>query len=162
MVRRSCGIFAAHFIHSWMPEEERLDFELAGYAKYLVLAGYLASYNDPRYDVDYFSTKIVGKAKKGGGRKFVQLKVNSTSFLGLACVCILHLKWYGVQEDPNLRLLGPRDFPIDRMLAIFSSIAAGKEVSFGKIDTGDHNIYHQVCHPSMEKSIPPILNHMHR
>ncbi|ELR21580.1 origin recognition complex subunit 5 family protein [Acanthamoeba castellanii str. Neff] len=98
-------------------EDERLDFELAGYAKYLVLAGYLASYNDPRFDVDHFSAKTVGQAKKGGGRTFAQLK-----------------------EDPNLRLLGPRDFSLDRLLAIFSAIAD----RVGDVDTGNHNIYHQV------------------
>jgi hypothetical protein len=45
-----------------------------------------------------------------------------------------------LQEDPNLRLLGPRDFSLDRLLAIFSAIAD----RVGDIDTGNHNIYHQV------------------
>ncbi len=70
--------------------DERLDFELAGYAKYLVLAGYLASYNDPRFDVDHFSAKTVGQAKKGGGRKFAQLKVHLNAIDSPKCrMCVV-------------------------------------------------------------------------
>jgi len=52
-----------------------LDFELAGYAKYLILASYLASYNDAKYDELYFSTGEHKKKKKGGSSKALLNKV---------------------------------------------------------------------------------------
>jgi len=97
-------------------EDERLDFELAGYTKYLLLSGYLASYTDPKRDVDNFSTQTGKKAKKGGRMSKLP------------------------KEQPNLLMLGPRDFPLSRMLAIFSAIAN----KISNNDVGNHNIYHQL------------------
>jgi len=68
-------------IHLLYPDE-RLDFELAGYTKYLLLSGYLASYTDPKRDVDNFSTQTGKKAKKGG-RMSKLPKVTSASRLPL-------------------------------------------------------------------------------
>ncbi|KAI7849589.1 origin recognition complex subunit 5-like protein [Circinella umbellata] len=82
---------------------EKGEFDLPYYTKFLLLASYLASYNPARYDVRYFSK--VGEArtrKKGGGTR------KSKADQG------------GGKMRPQL--LGPKAFPMERMLAIFYSI----------------------------------------
>ncbi|XP_043943222.1 origin recognition complex subunit 5 [Protopterus annectens] len=69
--------------------------ELPYYSKFLLIAGYLASYNPARTDRRFF-VKHHGKIKK-------------TKFLKK-------------HEKTNNHLLGPKPFPLDRLLAIFYSI----------------------------------------
>nr|KAJ3419435.1 Origin recognition complex subunit 5 [Polyrhizophydium stewartii] len=75
-------------------------FELPYYAKFLLIASFLASYNPPRLDRRFFTKQGEGRRarKKAGGDL--------------------------VQENKKLRqqLLGPKAFPVERMLAIFYSI----------------------------------------
>ncbi|KAG0174200.1 Origin recognition complex subunit 5 [Apophysomyces sp. BC1021] len=80
------------------------DFDLPYFTKFLLIASYLASYNPPRFDVRYFSkTAEQRKKKKGGGSR--NSRVDS-------------------QGGGKMRqqLLGPKAFPVERMLAIFYSI----------------------------------------
>lgn len=79
------------------------DVELPYYTRFLLIAAYLASYNPPRFDVRYFAktTNEHNKKKRGGGaRKTVD-------------------KTGGKMRQ---QLLGPKAFPVERMLAIFYSI----------------------------------------
>ncbi|XP_020382328.1 origin recognition complex subunit 5 isoform X1 [Rhincodon typus] len=69
--------------------------ELPFYSKFLLIAAYLSSYNPARTDKRFFS-KHHGKIKK-------------TSFLKK-------------HEKTSNHLLGPKPFPLDRLLAIFYSI----------------------------------------
>lgn len=69
--------------------------ELPFYSKFLLLAAYMASYNPPSTDRRYF-VKNQGKGKK---RRNCSQK-----------------------EKPNNHLLGPKQFPLNRMLAIFYAI----------------------------------------
>ncbi|XP_060699136.1 origin recognition complex subunit 5 isoform X2 [Hemiscyllium ocellatum] len=69
--------------------------ELPFYSKFLLIAAYLSSYNPARTDKRFFS-KYHGKIKK-------------TSFLKK-------------HEKTSNLLLGPKPFPLDRLLAIFYSI----------------------------------------
>lgn len=80
----------------------RADFELPYYTKFLLIASYLASYNPPRFDVRYFAKSAEErKKKKGGGtRKRVD----------------------NLGGKMRQQLLGPKTFPVERMLAIFYSI----------------------------------------
>jgi origin recognition complex subunit 5 len=80
------------------PNHKGLDLELAYYAKYLILASYLASYNDPKLDVQYFSKTTSGRRKRKGGRRVPKI------------------------QDTNQQLVGPRAFTLPRLLAIFYSI----------------------------------------
>ncbi|TPX63912.1 hypothetical protein SpCBS45565_g06279 [Spizellomyces sp. 'palustris'] len=77
------------------------DVDLPYYTKFLLIAAFLASYNPPRLDVRFFSKGDVGSRKKKGGRRG---RVSS--------------------EGGKMRqqLLGPKAFPIERLLAIFYSI----------------------------------------
>ncbi|KAL4208610.1 origin recognition complex, subunit 5 [Rhizopus microsporus] len=80
----------------------RAEFELPYYTKFLLIAAYLASYNPPRFDVRFFSKSAEERAKKrgGGSRK----RVDKTG------------------GKMRQQLLGPKAFPVERMLAIFYSI----------------------------------------
>lgn len=82
----------------------RAEVELPYYTRFLLIAAYLASYNPPRFDIRYFAktTNEERKKKKGGGtRKFVD-KAGGGKM--------------------RQQLLGPKAFPVERMLAIFYSI----------------------------------------
>ncbi|KAI8393755.1 origin recognition complex subunit 5 C-terminus-domain-containing protein [Radiomyces spectabilis] len=81
----------------------RADFDLPYYTKFLLLASYLASYNPPKFDVRYFSrTAEERRKKKGGG-----VRKGTVDKLG---------------GKMRQQLLGPKPFPVERMLAIFYSI----------------------------------------
>lgn len=68
-----------------------LDFELAGYAKYLILASYLASYNDSKYDEMYFSSSGHKKRKKGGAADAKALsKATKKVFFSFRHKCVNH------------------------------------------------------------------------
>ena len=81
----------------------RAEVELPFYAKFLLIAAYLASYNPPRFDVRYFAKSAEErKKKKGGGTRKGRVD-----------------KLGGKMRQ---QLLGPKTFPVERMLAIFYSI----------------------------------------
>jgi len=75
-----------------------LSFELPVFAKYLLIAAYLASYNMPKEDKKMF-VKLSGKTKKRVENK------SKTSSAKL-----------------SLQTLGPRIFDLARLLAIFYAI----------------------------------------
>ncbi|KAJ3041163.1 Origin recognition complex subunit 5 [Rhizophlyctis rosea] len=79
------------------------DVELPFYTKFLLIAAFLASYNPPRLDLRYFSRGGGDeKRKRKGGRG----KVGKAEGGG----------------KMRQQLLGPKAFPLERMLAIFYSI----------------------------------------
>ncbi|KAJ2719434.1 hypothetical protein GGI07_005213 [Coemansia sp. Benny D115] len=78
--------------------------DLPYYTKFLLISGYLASYNPARLDVQYFSRS---KDPRAGGRK--KKAENSENSLG---------------GKHRQQLMGPKAFTIERMLAIFYSIIA--------------------------------------
>ncbi|WVF71487.1 hypothetical protein IAT40_006293 [Kwoniella sp. CBS 6097] len=83
------------------------EIELPLMAKFLLVAAYAASYNPAKSDIRLFGrgTGPDGKRKKGGGTRRAG---------------------YGrtrIGKVPQ-RLLGPKPFPIDRLLALFSSLYA--------------------------------------
>ncbi|XP_046454958.1 origin recognition complex subunit 5-like [Daphnia pulex] len=77
-----------------------LKMELPFFSKFLIIAAYLASYNPPRYD-----RRLFVKAKEGRKKKDKGLKSLKKQKLHNAA-----------------RLMGPKVFPIDRLMAIFYSI----------------------------------------
>ncbi|KAK3919821.1 Origin recognition complex subunit 5 [Frankliniella fusca] len=77
-----------------------LSFELPYYAKYLIIAAYLASYNSPKEDKKLF-VKLSGRTKKQVQKKNAQIKISSL-------------------------VIGPRQFDLERLLAIFYSIIEEK------------------------------------
>ncbi|RUS89133.1 hypothetical protein EGW08_003141 [Elysia chlorotica] len=81
----------------------RAHVELPFYSKFLLIAAYLASYNPLKCDRRFFA-KYSGKKSR---RMAKLLKKN---------------------ERASNHLLGPKTFPIDRMMAIFYSIIDGKVV----------------------------------
>ncbi|KAG2209209.1 hypothetical protein INT47_005501 [Mucor saturninus] len=82
----------------------RAEFELPFYTRFLLIAAYLASYNPPRFDVRYFAKASEERSKKkGGGTR----KGGRVDKLG---------------GKMRQQLLGPKIFPVERMLAIFYSI----------------------------------------
>ncbi|KAJ2961192.1 hypothetical protein NQZ79_g3495 [Umbelopsis isabellina] len=80
----------------------RGDFDLPYYTKFLLIASYLASYNPPRFDVRYFAKAGEEKRKRKRG-----------------IIKPVHDKSGGKMRQ---QLLGPKAFPVERMLAIFYSI----------------------------------------
>lgn len=79
-----------------------LSFELPYYAKYLIIAAFLASYNSPKEDKKLF-VKLSGRTKKRvqNSTKNAQTKISSL-------------------------VVGPRQFDLERLLAIFYSIIEEK------------------------------------
>ncbi|KAJ1914055.1 hypothetical protein H4219_004944 [Mycoemilia scoparia] len=81
--------------------------ELPYYTKFLLISAFLASYNPARMDVAYFAkTKGEGggaSRRRGGGGKKAASKDKSGALA-------------------RQQLLGPKSFPVERMLAIFYSI----------------------------------------
>ncbi|KAE8744212.1 hypothetical protein FOCC_FOCC009132 [Frankliniella occidentalis] len=77
-----------------------LSFELPYYAKYLIIAAFLASYNSPKEDKKLF-VKLSGRNKKKVLKKNAQTKISSL-------------------------VMGPRQFDLERLLAIFYSIIEEK------------------------------------
>ncbi|WWC70029.1 uncharacterized protein I206_103973 [Kwoniella pini CBS 10737] len=83
------------------------NIELNNIENFLLVASYCASYNPPKSDIKLFgrSSGPIGKRKKGGG---------------------FRRAGYGrvrIGKVPQ-RLLGPKPFSIDRLLALFSSLYA--------------------------------------
>ncbi|KAI0224433.1 Origin recognition complex subunit 5 [Lamellibrachia satsuma] len=83
-------------VSSWV------NMELPYYSKYLLIAAYIASYNPAKSDRKFFA--------KHSGRVNKRVEMNS------------HKK----QEQTNNQLLGPKPFPLDRLMAIFYVIVEGK------------------------------------
>jgi origin recognition complex subunit 5 len=86
------------------PANQGLSADLALCAKYLVVAGYCASYNPAKSDQRLFGRiGVDGKRKRGGGTRRAG---------------------YGrtrIGKVPQ-RLLGPKPFTLDRLLALFASL----------------------------------------
>ncbi|WVQ99429.1 hypothetical protein IAU59_006564 [Kwoniella sp. CBS 9459] len=107
-------IGSTEFIKSLLPGPGKLrtlpkppEIELPLIAKFLLVAAYAASYNPAKSDIRLFGrgTGPDGKRKKGGGTRRAG---------------------YGrtrIGKIPQ-RLLGPKPFPIDRLLALFSALYA--------------------------------------
>jgi origin recognition complex subunit 5 len=75
--------------------QSKAALELPYFSKYLLIASYLASYNPSKTDKKFFS-----KQKQARTRKSKKPR----------------------KEKPNHQLLGPKPFPLDRLMAIFYSI----------------------------------------
>ncbi|KAJ3407200.1 Origin recognition complex subunit 5 [Chytridiales sp. JEL 0842] len=75
-----------------------LEVDLPYNTAYLLFAAFLASYNPPRFDVRFFSRQSEGRKRRRAGT--------------------------GSSTKLRQQLLGPKAFPVDRMLAIFFSIMA--------------------------------------
>ncbi|KAF9355582.1 Origin recognition complex subunit 5 [Mortierella sp. AD094] len=82
-------------------------FDLPYFTKFILIASFLASYNPPKLDMRYFA-----KVSNQGGKMTRRAKVSAAKKHGHD------------QLGSKLRqqLLGPKIFPIERMLAIFYSI----------------------------------------
>ncbi|CAH1783899.1 unnamed protein product [Owenia fusiformis] len=79
----------------------RSNMELPFYSKYLLIAAYIASYNPAKSDRRFFS--------KNCGRLSSRMKKNAKK-----------------TERTSSQLLGPKPFPLDRLMAIFYSIMEGR------------------------------------
>lgn len=99
---------------------------------FLVIASFLASYNPSRLDVRYFlrddsllslsSGSAKGKSLKGG-RKLGPGRGRAGGKKGRPSKSALRVTTDGQTENLNRQqLLGPKPFPIDRLLAIFQAL----------------------------------------
>lgn len=89
--------------------------DLPFYTKFLLLAAFLASFNPPRLDVRFFSK---GKEDRIKHRK--NPHQNETKVFCRALICNESI--CNVKQKTRQQLLGPRAFPLERMLGIFYSI----------------------------------------
>lgn len=101
------AVFSANGNPLALPSEQPANVtttaHLPRFAKYLVIAAFLASYNPQKYDRRLFLKNDASVArKKGGGRKGGHIK-----------------ETFGKERQ---QLLGPKVFPVERMVAIFHSI----------------------------------------
>ncbi|CAO3573640.1 unnamed protein product [Mortierella alpina] len=92
---------------TFFPSVHLDTFDLPYYTKFILIASFLASYNPPRLDMRYFA-----KVSNQGGKMTKRAKQSAAKKHGHD------------QLGSKLRqqLLGPKTFPIERMLAIFYSI----------------------------------------
>merc|ERR1711997_275475 len=96
--------YETHMMADIIPAEEsrsysRLSLELPFYSKFLLISAYIASYNPVKSDKRFFM-KYHGKFRK---------RVKQSASLAA--------------HKRSSQLLGPKQFPLDRMLAIFRVIA---------------------------------------
>lgn len=98
---------------------QQLPVALSTLGKYLVIAAYLASSNPSKKDVlmvataeDEFLASKSKKRKRGGGTRKTAIKVNGDGSLA------------GPNRKENIpqRFLGPKPFPLERLLAICECI----------------------------------------
>ncbi|KAG0296607.1 Origin recognition complex subunit 5 [Linnemannia gamsii] len=82
-------------------------FDLPYYTKFILIASFLASYNPPRLDMRYFAKVSNQGGKMTKRSKIAAAKKNGHDNMG---------------SKLRQQLLGPKPFPIERMLAIFYSI----------------------------------------
>ncbi|KAI1315726.1 Origin recognition complex subunit 5 [Mortierella claussenii] len=82
-------------------------FDLPYFTKFILIASFLASYNPPRLDMRYFA-----KVSNQGGKMTKRAKVSAAKRHGHDAL----------GSKLRQQLLGPKTFPIERMLAIFYSI----------------------------------------
>ncbi|KAG0322196.1 Origin recognition complex subunit 5 [Linnemannia gamsii] len=82
-------------------------FDLPYYTKFILIASFLASYNPPRLDMRYFA-----KVSNQGGKMTKRSKIAAAKKHGHD----------NMGSKLRQQLLGPKPFPIERMLAIFYSI----------------------------------------
>lgn len=82
-------------------------FDLPYFTKFILIASFLASYNPPRLDMRYFA-----KVSNQGGKMTKRAKVAAAKKHGHD----------NLGSKLRQQLLGPKTFPIERMLAIFYSI----------------------------------------
>ncbi|XP_043824229.1 origin recognition complex subunit 5 isoform X1 [Dromiciops gliroides] len=80
--------------------------ELPYYSKFILIAAYLASYNPTRTDKRFFLKAVVQKSKSSSQHHG---KIKKASFMKK-------------HEKTSNHLLGPKPFPLDRLLAILYSI----------------------------------------
>lgn len=85
----------------------KCQVELPFYSKFLLIAAYLASYNPMKYDRRFFA-KNAGKISKRG-------------------------KLAKKNERASNHLLGPKVFPVDRLMAIFYSIVESRVIPSANI-----------------------------
>ena len=93
--------------------------ELPFYAKYLLIASFLASHNDAKTDKRLFM-KHHGKERKRVKKTKVRNLFN-LDLVNLKKLNILKLFQFQVSEKMNIQF-GPKTFTIDRLLAIFYAI----------------------------------------
>ncbi|KAF9141862.1 Origin recognition complex subunit 5 [Mortierella sp. GBA39] len=82
-------------------------FDLPYYTKFILIASFLASYNPPRLDMRYFAKVSSTGSKMTKRSKVAAAKKHGHDSMG---------------SKLRQQLLGPKPFPIERMLAIFYSI----------------------------------------
>ena len=90
---------------------DKMKVDLPYYAKYLLLAGYFASYNPANTDRRFFTKKSLGRLTKRTKTTMKKAK------------------------DQDKKFLGPKPFQMDRLMAIFYSIVPGGATSSGNILT---------------------------
>ena len=133
----------------------RLSVELPFFSKYLLIAAYLASYNPVKSDKRFFM-KYHGKVSRSC-KLIVQTGSGGMCILSLrGCRrCALYLRGYQqflflqfkkrVQRKSihvaahkrSSQLLGPKQFPLDRMLAIFYVIVDMDQDALGCVGSAD-------------------------
>lgn len=89
--------------------------ELPYFTKFLLIASFLASYNPPRFDTRFFARNEERTKKKGGATR--------------------KMKAENLGSNMRQQLVGPKSFPVERMLAIFYSIVDDHVVSGLEIQT---------------------------
>ncbi|KAI8587013.1 origin recognition complex, subunit 5 [Geranomyces variabilis] len=88
--------------------------DLPYYTKFLIIAAFLASYNPPRLDVRFFAKDRSDEVTRRKGGKDRAGRVQKEGGKGFI---VFHNRIQMRQQ-----LLGPKAFPVERMLAIFYSI----------------------------------------
>lgn len=97
------------------------------YAKYLILAAYCASYNSPRTDLRMFGRgpmTLRGKNRRSGVESAGRGYEGSGSAGKKSGAGLKKVKTLGKVGKVPQGLLGPKSFPLERMLAIFQSLLA--------------------------------------
>lgn len=100
------------------------SYDFNNRTKYILIAAYLASYNDPKYDLYMFTREKDTRANSRGRSRAKRSKT-------------------AVVSESHLRMMSPQSFSIERLLAILSAIY-DKSEERGKIES-DIDLYTEIA-----------------
>lgn len=113
--------------------------DLPNHSKFILIASYLASFNEPKNDLNIFSRiKVKGKKRKSNIAKIRKGELS--------------------KDDINTQLLSPNYFDLERLLAIISVIYRNESESLNKSNEDFLNFYDNMSEREIAKKNRNLLS----
>ena len=128
------------------------EMELPYMTKYILLAAYLASFNPPNTDVKFFTRDGSGKRRRRRTTKRMTVRTMGGVW---HCVLLTLMVPTGcfAQDTKRQQLIGPKFFPLERLLAITFSLLAIHDCEESAREANTADLYSEV-HTLPQLSLP--------